>query len=454
MGATIRLASILLGWHAMLVAPATAIDLRPAPPDSAPRRRAVILRVIAALIVAVALAASQYRSATALRVFVSLLSDQRFAEDVPRTAQLTVVRPGGNSDTLISRCFAAAALDPRSTFQFQVPAGMIQQLLFSPGAGAHVVGVTDVTIQRGVRATAEKFPLANVSATAQVQVLERTADRLAFRTQDGPHLPELRIERASELSVPRIDVTLLVEAAVVFVLAFGGVWLALRQIERYVQTLDRPRSTSTCLLVIGLGCAIVLAACMALVSRFNAHPDEYLHFETARCFATYWLPPALDSIAAIPTFSHYGFSYLRDFDMSYIAMGKFIAVASWCVTPETAARLFNVLLFALLSAHLLNRLSGSLAPAVLLISPQIWYVFSYVNGDAWALTLAFVIAAELATDNSSLARFLEEERWRTAWQGGAIFALLVASLVLAKRNYYLFLPMVPLFAVWHAFVWK
>ena len=188
---------------------------------------------------------------------------------------------------------------------------------------------------------------------------------------------------------------------------------------------------------------------MALLTKFNAHPDEYLHFETAAYFVHHWWPAALNDPVIAPTFSHYGFSYMSDLDASYFLMGKFVALfQGWLATPEIAARLFNVLLFVVLAIWISRRLEASLAPFVLLISPQIWYVFSYVNGDAWALFVAMLIVVQLADERSALHAYLESKSWSGSFQGALLFALLLALMIMAKRNYYLFLLFVAFVAGW------
>jgi hypothetical protein len=203
------------------------------------------------------------------------------------------------------------------------------------------------------------------------------------------------------------------------------------------------------------GAAAALILAMTVASKFNAHPDEYLHFEAAKYFSTHWLPPALDDPAIEPSLSHYGLSYLQDLDAAYLLIGKFMAlVPSWLASPEIASRLCYVLLFIVLTAWLIQRLPKSFAPAVLLISPQIWYVFSYVNGDAWALALSLVIVVQLAEKDSLLSQYLRADDWRTIWRGGLLFAALLAMLVMAKRNYYLFLPFIGFVAFWRTFSWE
>ncbi len=193
---------------------------------------------------------------------------------------------------------------------------------------------------------------------------------------------------------------------------------------------------------------------MAVVSKFNANPDEYLHFEAAKYFSSHWFPPAFDDPAAEPSFSHYGVSYLQEIDAAYFVIGKLMTVIpTWLASPEIAGRLCNVLLFTVLTMWLLYRLRQSFAATILLISPQIWYIFSCVNGDAWGLTLSVVIMVHLVDSNSLLSQYLRAEDWRTAWRGGLFFAALVALLVMAKRNYFVFLPFIGLVALWRTFLW-
>jgi uncharacterized membrane protein len=130
-------------------------------------------------------------------------------------------------------------------------------------------------------------------------------------------------------------------------------------------------------------------------------------------------------------------------------MGKFIALLQgWLATPEIAARLFNVLLFVVLALWVAARLGTSFAPFVLLISPQIWYVFSYVNGDAWALFVAMLVVVQLAQQKSALQAYLESKSWSESFQGALLFAFLLALMIMAKRNYYLFLLFVAFVAGW------
>jgi hypothetical protein len=200
--------------------------------------------------------------------------------------------------------------------------------------------------------------------------------------------------------------------------------------------------------------AIALICVMALWSRFNAHPDECLHFESAKYFVSHWWPPALDHPSVEPSFSHYGVSYLQNLDAAYFAMGKFMAVLPpWMMSRETAARLFNPLLFVLLAGWLLRRLGRSFAPAILLMSPQIWYIFSYINDDGWALALSLLIIALLADERSLVSRYLDAHK-PVPVTGGVVLGASLALLLMAKHNYYVLFAFVALIVFCKCLVWS
>jgi hypothetical protein len=419
----------------------------PAVNRSMPIRRILLLIVggAMALLVSGAHLFQSLRAAHDLQVEIEVVSPVSFHEEIPRAAHLLVQRAAGSYDNLESRCYASAFLDRRSTFRFHGVTPGASQFLFAPAEAEVLVAIRSISLRVGNNKNVTRIPLESVEPIQQVEILKRGNDGLVLKTSRGERPPLVRFGAAAPVQAQQDsgDLSSYLEAAVLFLGISGIVLLAIK---------TRPLLPSLSLkTAVPFLVAIGLILSMSVVSRFNAHPDEYLHFETARYFVAHLLPPALDDPAAAPSFGHYGVSYLQDLDASYFLMGKFIAALAWLGTPEIAARLFNVVLFGGAAAYLLARLRGSLAAAVLLISPQIWYVFSYVNGDAWALALALVAVAQLAAEDSYLNLYLRGKEWRAA--GGLAFAVLLALLLMAKRNYYLFLPFVGLVAIWKILVW-
>src|SRR5688572_23017044 len=412
------------------------------------------LALAAALLLAGIHFIQRFQSVRGFRLEFSVASRTPFAAEVPRIGQLTVLYPNGSTEKLIARQYAGAFLDLRSTFRFDIGDESVARVLFAPAPGDDLVAITGISLTPGGHSESVPIPLDKLEPLSGVQLIGRDADRVLFRTTGGAQPGTLGLDLDQiVIRSQRPTARIILETIGLFAASFVLFFLLFRFIQKESQRKTFwPRVFSPAILPLAFVAALILA--MALLTKFNAHPDEYLHFETAKYFVSHWFPPALNDPAIAPTFSHYGFSYMRDLDAAYFLMGKFMAlVPSWLASPEIAARLFNVALFITLGAWLTGRLQMSLAPFVILISPQIWYVFSYANGDAWALTLAMLIVVQLAAENSLLARYLQAEHWSKSVQGGICFAAILALLLMAKRNYYLFLPFVALVAVWKSAVW-
>jgi hypothetical protein len=198
--------------------------------------------------------------------------------------------------------------------------------------------------------------------------------------------------------------------------------------------------------------AVALALTMAVVSainyvpeRWSGPPDEYLHRAAARYYIDHWLPPRVGEPATLDSYSrNYGLSYLNETDFPYLFAGKFAALIAPVVpNHDLGFRFFDVLLLGILAAFCSMRPAAFLIFSPLLLSPQIWYIFSYFNGDAFALFLAVLIAYQVAAPGSLFNASLDSPGlWRNI-SGPAVLGLLVGLLALSKRNYLSFLAFVP-----------
>lgn len=195
--------------------------------------------------------------------------------------------------------------------------------------------------------------------------------------------------------------------------------------------------------------ALALCATMTFTGDYNRHPDEVHHFLAAKYYTNHFTPPEIGDSSVRDSYSVYGVSYLNYHWAEYFLAGKFARLVSPIVADElVAVRLFNVFLFSLLIILFLYRSQNGnqefVIPCFLLVTPQVWYVFSYANNDAFALFVSFIIAYQIAYKDSFLKRFLQTENL----SGGVLFGLLVGLLLIAKTNFYTFL----LFAgLWLAF---
>ena len=204
-----------------------------------------------------------------------------------------------------------------------------------------------------------------------------------------------------------------------------------------------------------LGCFVLawmLAATMAVMSAFNAHPDEIYHLGAGRYYLTHWLPPRITEAELLPSLSAYGFTYLGDSDVTYFLAGKLAHLLSFATLDERLCfRAFNLVLFGALIARYAVCREVFSPLVVLLITPQVWYVFSYFNNDALPLFLALLVADAVFGAHARVTEALSEP-----WRASLLLPLLgcgvgIGLLVLTKSNYLPFLAFLAFVASWNAF---
>ena len=191
---------------------------------------------------------------------------------------------------------------------------------------------------------------------------------------------------------------------------------------------------------------------MAVVSKRDHHPDERVHIAAANYYETNWLPPPVESPEIRDTYSAYGVSRLNTMEISYFFAGKFGKILElFQIDQIIALRLFNVTLFGILTFLALGNPPFRLLFVPLLLSPQIWYIFSYMNSDAFSLFVVVLAGWQMAVKDSALNRFLEQEKISLLKILG--LGLLLALLIFVKKNFYFFTLFFLFYFVWRCFVW-
>ncbi len=210
-----------------------------------------------------------------------------------------------------------------------------------------------------------------------------------------------------------------------------------------------PHSALKILLIV----AIVLSAIMAATSNFDRHPDEVHHLAAAKYYTNHFFPPEIGDPAVRDSYSVFGVSYLNYHWAEYFFAGKFMLLVSPIIqNPLNAARFFAVCLFAVLACWFIYRSKNDnsefIIPCFLLITPQVWYVFGYVNNDAFALFVSIIAAYQIACPKSLLNQFLGTDAFSTKISGGALFGILCGLLLIVKPNYWTFLIFIALWLLY------
>jgi hypothetical protein len=205
----------------------------------------------------------------------------------------------------------------------------------------------------------------------------------------------------------------------------------------------------TLVLLSQLLASAVLVVVMASRSPINAHPDEDLHLAAGEYFVRHWVSPPVGAPGTARAYSHYGMSYLDSGDIVYWFLGKAAALGQGLgASPQASMRGFQVLLYLILVSWVLVR-ARTFVPALgfLLLTPQIWYVFSYVNGDALPFLLLAGVMLEFGWPESGARRYLDGASPRPSAGIVGVGALL-GLLALSKLNYLVTLGFVAYVLVW------
>ena len=202
--------------------------------------------------------------------------------------------------------------------------------------------------------------------------------------------------------------------------------------------------------VIVLGLVVLtLITVMASLSDYNQHPDEGVHVSAAKYYMDHNQPPVIGDPAVAHTYSGYGMSRLNSGEISYFFAGKFGAFLEPLQFPEYRAfRYFNVTLFAFLLLFAQYKKPFRILLLPLLLSPQIWYIFSYFNSEAFAMVVILLIAYEMVVPESTWNRFLTADGSGCSWWKLPGIVILLGVLLLLKINFYFFGIYMLLYVLW------
>ncbi len=194
---------------------------------------------------------------------------------------------------------------------------------------------------------------------------------------------------------------------------------------------------------------IILIMAMAVVSIPNRHPDEHVHIAAGQYYMDHWLPPVVGSAEVEGTYSDYGISRLHSGEIVYLIAGKFASLFSELSYPDfLILRLFNVFLFSIIILTGIRSYEMRILMLPLFLSPQVWYVFSYFNSDAFAVFMMIMAAYQCIRQDSWFNRILDGDSYRFGPVRILFIGILLGLLLLTKINFYFFVLFVGGYVLW------
>lgn len=186
-----------------------------------------------------------------------------------------------------------------------------------------------------------------------------------------------------------------------------------------------------------LSAIIALVLIVACTTANKYHPDEKVHVAAAEYYKNNWKPPVVEDEAIRHTYSAYGASRLNTGEIYYFFAGKFAkTLENLPIQGYLPYRLFNVFLLGLILLYTVSAPKARLLVIPFLLSPQIWYAFSYCTSDGFALFVTFWVGCQVVIDNSMLNRVLRDRFTANLAVKYLFVGASFAMLFFLKKNFY------------------
>lgn len=188
-----------------------------------------------------------------------------------------------------------------------------------------------------------------------------------------------------------------------------------------------------------LGIAIVFAFVISLSisARFGEAPDERDHFLASEYFRSYNIVPSMNDADALYTYNlQWAYSRVYQLGIHYYFAGKLSNLFDGILPSHISVRMLGpILLLILLLINLYIPEFSATYLVALLISPQIWYVFSYVNDDYFPLFMSVIIMilTEMYYDRIYEYRLIGDVLVLVL-----ILGILLGEVMISKSNYLIF----------------
>ncbi len=344
------------------------------------------------------------------------------------------------------------------SYQFKLPNAPIYELRFDPLMTKGNVRIGGIIVTDAFGRVIREIDLKQIRPLKQIKSIQIVKNELDVSVAEDADDPQLAIDLYGYLNVGgklpfpvgKLVLKLITEAIVCLLIA-SILFLAWRKWGNLcLDGLDSPFVQEKVPLIY-LGAAFGMMLAMGFVSGLDVHPDEWGgHMKAATYYIRNWLPPAVDDPRIINSISSYGVSYLWHIDPLYFIAVKATQFLSGIVSDfYLRLRLFNAFLFLALGLFIAAQIKRSkwVVP-FLLATPQLWYVFSYFNNDAFPWFIAIFLAMQVVDPESSLNRFISAPVLYQSVSGGILSGILLGLLISSKLNYRLYIAFLIFVALW------
>lgn len=219
----------------------------------------------------------------------------------------------------------------------------------------------------------------------------------------------------------------------------SGLFLALlalliRWVLRQAQGCSLPVKITCLVFLAGILGAVLMVIYTGLRSPFWLNPDEYDVKAAVLYYFTHFMPPDIRSDIINDSYPVYGTSRHFEFNMFYFYAGK---IGQFFTDAAVQIRLFSLLIFSAMAGLTIKNIRKNYALLfVFLLTPQVWYIFSYSTSDALDFFMGFLCLYELIEKDSMLNRVLRENFRKRHILYYLVLSVLFLHVFWAKATFY------------------
>ena len=344
-------------------------------------------------------------------------------------------------------------------YRFKLPNKTIYDMRFDPQTTAGSVRIGEMKVTDACGNLLREIPLQQLAPINQIKSISAKDDGIEVVIPENANDPQMAIpliealDYEGKLPFPMWQWILALTGELVLCILFVSVFILVWKKRDIVSKRIESSFVQEKLPLIYLGSAFGLILAMAAISGLDVHPDEWNgHVKAAGYYVENWLPPAVDDPRVVKEgmLSLWGFSYLFYIDVIYFLAVKATQFLSGIV-PEfyLRLRLANAFLFLLLIITFTFKIRRVQWTVLFLImTPQLWYIFSYFNNDAFPLCISMLLALQIVDSESSLNRFLVGSNIRINLGKGVCVGILVGLLLMSKLNYWIYIGFIGFVGLW------
>ncbi|MGN8799758.1 hypothetical protein ACTNCH_00225 [Candidatus Merdisoma sp. HCP28S3_D10] len=180
--------------------------------------------------------------------------------------------------------------------------------------------------------------------------------------------------------------------------------------------------------------ALALILTGAFVGSDMVNPDESEAVYSVQYYITHWKIPDARELE-MAAYSVFGTARLTELNLFYILAAQIARL----FTFEHAVRLFSVLMAAgLFYLIFCNLKKNRWLLAVMFLTPQIWYLYTYCTSDAMDYAVGALVLYQVARPDSMLQKLCSRGVKKADWWRILLLGFLFSNIFMAKQNFYVF----------------